>query len=155
MNYKAEFSYLVNQGNWQIESPDDIPVSSFFVIGGSTRVIGLRSTGDNTLSAEFEQARIYKNLQLDISSPKNAVSVTADLMEMAFKKAAFNLTFVVQAYSGRIKVSSLLLFCHNATLKQNPIPQPGNSLALDISIPDVSLYHGGLNNRRKFVIEEV
>ncbi len=155
MNYKATFYYLVNDVNWHADSPDSIPVSGFFVIGGSSRVIGLSSTSDISLSSEFEQARNYQNLQLSISSPKDAVSLTADLMEIAFKKATFYLSFMVQAYSAKKKIFSLVLLCQNASLKQNPIPQGNNALDLNISIPDASLYHAALNNKRKLVVDQV
>lgn len=150
----AKFQYYVTDPDWENIPKDWLRPYKFFVIGGSSRVIEVNSINEAALTSEFYEARAHKNIQLSISQSKNSVAVTAELMEIAFKKLAFKFDLIVSAFSGKRHIASLQLLC-DATLRQNPIPIGNNALALDVYIPpDADILHVTHNAKNEYVFDK-
>src|SRR5688572_27342691 len=105
MEYVSDFSYSVLEGEKRISRVDNIPVHSFMVDGGASRIIKLDSTSDISIMSELEQARSFKNITLFLSPNKNGsdMQVALELNNLYLGGKSLVLTlFVERLVSGQV-----------------------------------------------------
>lgn len=132
-----------------------IPVHSFEVEGGTNRKIDLKSTDDVSLSLEFEQARIYRNIIFYVPPTRDFLAVR--LMELGITGELFDLTFVVSIYAQGRKLQTLRLSAESSLFRSKPMTvggPPAPSLMVKVRMPHPKLLHGRFDPRFKRIIHK-
>lgn len=159
--YRFKLYIFTNPDKSEKDKPEEVllaPIDSFEVEGGATRKIEINSTNDISLSAEFEQARMYKTITFYILPTKNFLGVK--LMELRSPAVIkhFDFTFVVNTYFKGILSQTLRLQCFQAWFRKSPTPigstPPLLKAEAGFHADKVKLLHGKYDQTQKKLIEE-
>jgi hypothetical protein len=115
---------------------DNIPVHSFMVDGGTSRIIKLDSTNDISIMSELEQARSFKNITLFLSPNKNGsdMQVALDLNNLYLGgKSMVTKVFVERFVNGQV-VESFFFAEGHSKLKFLPYVVSKNLLTLHLNL---------------------
>lgn len=160
MEYKSEL-YIISharkdQDGKLIQEAEklDIPVDSFEVDGGANRRINLKSTSEISVSSEFEQARVHKNIIFYIPPSKDFLALKlTDLRKDG--PEWFNLVFVISIYSQGKLLKTLRISSLRAWFVRSPAPEGSPPLLKAIvRFQDAQLFHGQLDPSGKKIVQE-
>jgi hypothetical protein len=150
MKYKSFFHFFVVDGDSDKYVNLNLPIDSFEVNGGASRVIDLKTTDDLSLSSEFEQARAFKNITLYLppTSDHTDRDAALALTDIAINKLKVNVMVSVQRYSNSKMLEGIALIDQEATLKNRPQTIPQHLLMVEINLPAVKMYRGKIQGTR-------
>lgn len=134
------------------------PVRSFQVAGGAHRKIDLASTNEGSIGSEFEQARIYKNVILDLGS--GAGTPPTELVNLSKSvKRDFSMSFTVSVYDdgGKpVRRYDLQSFATNFAEIPAPVGNTPPSLRARLILSSPRVLHGRRDEQRGIdLLEEV
>lgn len=161
-NVRYEFEmYIITR-----EDPNDknkpterlnIPVHSFEVDGGAKGKLNLKEIDEISVSSEFEQARMFKNIIFYIPPTKDFLALKIIGLR-SNTIAFFEVTFVVNIYSGRTRTQTLRLHCSPAWFVRVPTPVGNTPPLLKAEVHfhsgDAHLMHGKLDMKRKKIVHK-
>jgi len=144
MKYKGYVNFRLHDGEQILFRNIDVPLASFQVQGGTTRIVNLRSTDDISLVAEFKEAQTYKNLALYMSSTTDHKDMKAalDLTAIAKEGWDFVLIIVIERFSSGKLLDGFKLGIKEAVLKSAPMIVGGNMLLMEVKFDDSTLFQG-------------
>ncbi len=131
----------------------NIPVHSFEVEGGANRKINLTSADEISVSSEFEQARMNKNIIFYIPPTKDFLALKLiDLRKNG--PESFDIDFVISVYSRGKLISTLRLSSDVAWFFRHPAPEGKTPPLLKawVRFTQAQLLHGQLDPRRKKIV---
>src|SRR5688500_7654710 len=101
MKYKGYINFRLIDGTQTLYRNIDVPLASFQVLGGTTRVINLKAADDSSLVAEFKEAQTYKNVALYLPSTSDHKDMKAalDLAALAKEGWDFILIIIIERFS--------------------------------------------------------
>lgn len=148
MKYKGYVNFRLIDGEQTLFRNIDVPLSSFQVIGGATRVINLGTTDDISLVAEFKEAQTFKNLSLYLSSARDHKEMKAalDLTALAKEGWDFILIIIVERFLGGKLLEGFKLGIREAVLKSAPLIVSDNTLLMEVKFDDSTLFQGKVTN---------
>jgi len=144
MKYKGFVNFRLIDGEQTLFRNVNVPLSSFQVGGGATRVIDLRSTDDISLVAEFKEAQTFKNLSLYLSSTRDHKDMKAalDLTALAKEGWDFILIIIIERFSNGKLLEGFKLGIRAAVLRSAPLIVGGNLLLMEVKFDDSTLFQG-------------
>jgi hypothetical protein len=154
MNYSAKLSYF---GKNREVARADVNISSFSVVGGTSRTIDLKATSDFSISSELEQARRYKNITLFMPPAKDAVDMETamELTQCEKNVTELEILLIVKKFSNGRKVEDMQMVARGGILYA-PRVVANHELMIQFFLfsSSAEVYHGTYNNREKLISVE-
>jgi hypothetical protein len=154
MNYNAKLSYFAK--NREV-SRTDVNISSFSVVGGTSRTINLNSTSDFSISSELEQARRYKNITLFMTPTKDAVDMETalELTQCEKNMTELEILLIVKKFSNGRKIEDLQMTANGAIIYAPRVVVRQELMIQFVLLSNsVEVNHGKYNNREKLIAVE-
>lgn len=135
----------------------NIPVHSFEVDGGAKRKLNLKEIDEISVSSEFEQARMFKNIIFYIPPTKDFLALKIiDLRSPMI--SFFEMTFVVNIYSGGMRTQTLRFHNSSAWFVRVPAPVGSTPPLLKAEVhfhsENTQLMHGKYDTKRKKIVHK-
>lgn len=144
MKYVSDFSFGAHDEDKQIAHGNDIPVHSFMVDGGASRIITIDSTDNISIVSELEQARSFRGITLFLSPNKNGSDMRAALdlnnLHLSGESLVLDL-FVGRLVNGQFVETFYFLDAYSK-LKLMPYVVNGNLLTLHLNLTDPKIHVG-------------
>ncbi|MEW6129657.1 MAG: hypothetical protein AB1757_21635 [Acidobacteriota bacterium] len=155
MKYVSDLHIIIREQQKIPVERWDIPVHSFEVEGGANRMINLKSTDEISISSEFEQARMHKNIIFYIPPTKDFLGVKlVGLRDNTL--VLFELTFAISVYSGNRMTQMLRITSEFSSVRETPTPVGGTPPLLQTKIRLVrpQLFYGKFDTQRKKMVHK-
>jgi hypothetical protein len=158
MKYKAELYIITHQQTDKdgkiIRDVEriNIPLHSFEVDGGANRKIELNSADEISVSSEFEQARVHKNIIFYVPPTKDFLAVK--LVDIGRTPEWFDITLVISIFSNGKLIKALRFSSGQAWFSRTPAPEGKTPPLLKgiVRFHESQLLHGQFDPKlKKFV----